>query len=130
MELLQEMEQCSVEYDDTISTALLKGFFWKGGASPSDWSHERLEMLLGRIFDAEQGQRMTKSLAVWILRAVAKVYNSKQKVLMAWDTIAIKWRAEGGEPGVDVVNVVKGIVGIEAWTSWMSRRQKETEQKK
>lgn len=127
MELLQEMEQCGVKYDDTISTALLKGFFWKGGSSTSDWTHQRLELVLERIFDQEKGQRMTRSLAVWVLRAVAKVYNSKLKVLMTWGTVAQKWRAEGAEPDVDVVNFVKGIVGIEAWTTWTSQKQKNPE---
>ncbi|RPB05090.1 hypothetical protein L873DRAFT_1663492 [Choiromyces venosus 120613-1] len=125
MELLEEMKECKVDYDETISIALLKGFFWHGGATHSDWSNARLEELLRRIFDQEKGHKLGSNLSKWILKTVAKVYNSRTRVFMIWEAILAKQRSDGEEPDEHNADIAREIVGGPAWNTWLEEQKQK-----
>lgn len=120
--LLGEMHQFAVDLDDSISIALLKGFDWHGGKLYSPWTQEGLDAVIKQVFEASPEIIMGSTLAIFILKAVAKVYNSKKKVLEAWDIVKRRWERQGGlvdEAAVQVLGelvgrrVVSGKVGVE-----------------
>jgi len=127
MELVEEMEECKVDYDETISVALLKGFYWHGGTSYSDWSVPRLEELLELIFDKEKGHKLGPNLSMWILKTVARVYNSRARVFMIWEAIVARWESDGEEPDEHIAGMARDIVGITAWNIWLEEQKQKTE---
>lgn len=122
VEFFAEMPGCGVAPDETVFVALLKGFYWYGGQRNSPWTEERLDAVVRMVFDEGRGIEMERSLAVWMLRAVAKVYNSKAKVLRAWEIVVRRWERQGGEVDVAVVEVLRELVGGETM-----RREREDE---
>lgn len=122
--LLGEMKECSVDMDETIFVAVLKGFYWYGGMQYSPWTPERLDTVIKQVFEENFGILMERSLAIWILRAVAKVYNSKREVLKAWDIIERRWESQGGVTDEAATKVLHELVG---WNI-RPRERKEEEQ--
>lgn len=119
--LLGEMKECVVDMDVSIFIAVLKGFDWYGGEQYSPWTQERLDAVIKQVFEESPEIPMDRSLAIWMLRAVAKVYNSKQKVLKAWDIIERRWERQGGLVDEAAVRVLQGLVG------WNAMAKKEVE---
>jgi len=126
MELIEEMRECKVDYDETISLSLLKGFFWHGGTSYSDWSVPRLEKLLRLIFDREKGHKLGLNLSMWILKTVARVYNSRTRVFMIWEAMVAKRVFDGEEPDEHTAGIARGIVGGAAWNAWLEEQKQKT----
>ena len=127
MELVEEMRECKVDYDETISQALLKGFFWHGGTSHSDWSVPRLEQLLRLIFDREKGHKLGQNLSMWILKTVARVYNSRTRVFMIWEAMVAKRASDGEEPDEHTAGIAREIVGRAAWNTWLEEQKQKAE---
>lgn len=122
--LLEDMKVCAVGIDDSIFIAVLKGFDWYGGMRNSRWTRERLDTVIKQVLGGSPEIIMGRSLAIWILRAVAKVYNSKQKVLRAWDIVERRWKCQGGVVDEATVQVLQGLVGWDA----MPREPREKEE--
>ncbi|PWW78989.1 hypothetical protein C7212DRAFT_350221 [Tuber magnatum] len=127
MEFVEEMEECKVDYDETISVALLKGFFWHGGTSYSDWSVPRLEELLRLIFDRDKGHKLGPNLSMWILKTVARVYNSRTRVFMIWEAIIAKREYDSEEPDEHIAGVAREMVGVIAWNTWLEKQKQGIE---
>ncbi|KAG0136599.1 hypothetical protein HOY82DRAFT_49120 [Tuber indicum] len=126
MELVKEMEECKVGYDGTISVALLKGFFWHGGTSYSNWSVPRLEELLRLIFDKEKGHKLGPNLSGWILKTVARVCNSRARVFMILEAIVAKRELDGEELDEHIAGIAREIVGGTAWNTWLEVQKQKT----
>lgn len=109
--LLEEMKQFSVDIDESIFIAMLKGFDWYGGMRYSPWTQERLDAVIKQVFEESPEIIMERSLAIWILKAVAKVYNSKKQVLKAWDIIERRWERQGGVVDEAAIKVLRELVG-------------------
>lgn len=124
--LLGDMKECSVNMDETIFVALLKGFYWFGGMRYSPWTPERLDIVIQQIFEKGSEISMERSLAIWILRAVAKVYNSKTRVVMVWDIIERRWKSQGGAVDREAVKALRELVG---WDTVPGERKQEKKEK-
>lgn len=122
--LLGEMGQFAVDIDDSISIALLKGFDWHGGKRYSSWTQEGLDAVIKQVFEESPEIIMGRTLAILILKAVAKVYNSRNKVLEAWDIVKKRWERQGGLVDEAAVQVLEGLVGRDV----VSREVKEEEE--
>lgn len=125
--LLGDMKQCAVDMDESIFIAVLKGFGWHGGMRDSSWTRERLDVVIRQIFEESPEIPMSRALAIWILRAVAKVYNSKQKVLKAWDIIERRWERQGGVVDESAVMVLQELVGWNTMSRGLGEKEKKVE---
>lgn len=127
--LLGDMKVCAVGIDDSIFIAVLKGFYWYGGMRNSRWTRERLDTVIKQVLGESPEITMGRSLAIWILRAVAKVYNSKNKVLKAWDIVERRWKCQGGVVDEAAVQVLQELVGRDAIPRELREKEEEIVEK-
>lgn len=125
--LLEDMKVCAVDMDVSIFIAMLKGFNWHGGMQNSQWTRERLDTVIKQVLGESPEITMERSLAIWILRAVAKVYNSKQKVLKAWDIVERRWERQGGVVDKAAVKVLQELVGWDSMSRELGEEKEEKE---
>lgn len=96
---LHDMEAFGCPAARDVYLSLLKGFTWHGKPSgEAAWSPERLRLVLEKVLDRASGVvgRWDRVMAVWVVRAVEKVFRSEELLTRVWEEITAQWTAEGG----------------------------------
>lgn len=91
---LDEMKYRQIPIHPTIFLAIFKGFYLHGGHPDSDWSEERLYVILSAFYQSREERgvefRIDRWLVIWALRAV-KMCSTTDMVAQTFDTMAEIW---------------------------------------
>ncbi|KAJ2906966.1 uncharacterized protein MKZ38_009829 [Zalerion maritima] len=105
---LDEMQHFDVPLHGAIFLTLFKAFHEHGGFLGTEWTAERLDHVFASFLShydrLDQGLYINKWMAMWILKAFARSFRSKEKVVDVF--IEIKIRAQGGDVDIDEIEHV------------------------
>lgn len=96
---LHDMESFGHPVARDVYLSLLKGFTWHGKPfSEAAWNPEKLRFVLEKVLGRAGGAvgRWDRVMAVWVVRAVEKVFQSEELLARVWEEIVTQWTAEGG----------------------------------
>jgi len=95
---IRDMNMFGISLPDSIYLSLLKGFAWWGSPDPcSQWNPARLENVLNVVLDEQAGLiKWQRVYAVWVVRAVSKVYVDGEVLERVWQEVMQQWKRQGG----------------------------------
>ncbi|KAL7273689.1 hypothetical protein RUND412_003431 [Rhizina undulata] len=128
--ILQEMEEFGVKRNTSIYISICKGFYWKGGVKHSEFTKERLEEVIAEVMEKDSGIIVERSLAVWILMAVAKIFNSKKRLVLIWEDLEEVCRRQDSVIDPAALAYIESIIGkeeVDAARRERKRRKEELE---
>ncbi|KAI5844159.1 hypothetical protein BZA05DRAFT_177210 [Tricharina praecox] len=97
-DFIRDMKTFGLVLPDSVYLSLLKGFAWWGSPDPyGQWNPARLENVLNVVLDEQAGLiKWQRVYAVWVVRAVAKVYVNGEVLERVWQEVMQQWKRQGG----------------------------------
>jgi pentatricopeptide repeat protein len=125
--IIEDMKMFDVPLGQSVYLFLLKGFAWHGSSKmiKSWWSREQLATILEIVLDDSIGVIVwDRSMAVWVVRAVTKVYADPNILIKVWEVIENQWEKQASVNEGDGVNEFATMMFSASLQSLRERKSK------
>lgn len=108
--VLRDRSELGFKPDAALFLALLKGYVFWGLGTPG-WTRATYDKLLNEVMSEDTILAIDKPLSLWVLRATARMYNSRSQLERVWNWVENRWKVCGLQIPTYVLEVYHSICG-------------------